>query len=172
MRLFFWENKGFTILEVIIAGFVLVIGVVGVAGLVVRSTSTTVSIENQITAWYLAQEGIEIVRNIRDTNFLMSGVGVVWDAQGLDSCTNGCGADYNDSLVSPALATIKLWRDDTLGWQYDGFGNETIFQRKFTITKPNDDKQMEVRVEVSWTEKGNTQTVELVTELYDLLFAP
>jgi prepilin-type N-terminal cleavage/methylation domain-containing protein len=66
------KSGGFSLLEVLIAIFVLVIGVVGTYtafGGMLASSSTT---KQKLTAAYLAQEGIEIVRNVRDTNWLQN----------------------------------------------------------------------------------------------------
>ena len=63
-------NKGFTLIELVISIFLLcfvIIGVYNAFSIIVILTSDT---SDRLTATYLAQEGIEIVRNIRDTNWL------------------------------------------------------------------------------------------------------
>ena len=66
------NKKGFTLLEVITAIFILTVGVGGALSLMNQTLSTASIIEQRLIASYLAQEGIEIVRNIRDTNWLQS----------------------------------------------------------------------------------------------------
>ena len=62
--------RGFTIIEVIMAIFVLVVGVVGIYSIAPRIVSITSINNRKFIASQLAREGIEIVRNIRDSNWL------------------------------------------------------------------------------------------------------
>lgn len=65
-------KNGFTIIEVIIAILVLSIGVMGVLSAFYVIVFLSQNSVDRFIATYLAQEGIEIVRNIRDTNWLTS----------------------------------------------------------------------------------------------------
>ena len=60
-------TKGFSLIEVIMAIAVLTVGLIGVMALYGDSLSRILSIRSQTTANSLAQEGIELVRNIADT---------------------------------------------------------------------------------------------------------
>ena len=55
-------------MEAIVAIFVITTGIVGVLSLVTQTISSATFSKDKLIAAYLAQEGIEIVRNIRDTN--------------------------------------------------------------------------------------------------------
>jgi type II secretory pathway pseudopilin PulG len=63
------KNKGFTIVEAIIAIFILSISISAMLGLTVSSYSTAKYANNEITANYLLQEAIDSIRNSRDTAF-------------------------------------------------------------------------------------------------------
>ncbi len=66
------SEQGFTLVEVIVATTVIVVGVlatVSVANFSVRASGNN---ERTIVATNLAREGIELVRNIRDTNWQIS----------------------------------------------------------------------------------------------------
>ena len=63
------HTLGYTILEVIIAIFVIVTGVFSILTLVVSSLSNTTQALDYLVAANLAREGIELVRNQRDTNW-------------------------------------------------------------------------------------------------------
>jgi len=63
-------NKGFTLIEIGMAVAIMAIGVVGIYALVPRITSVASISNNQFIASQLAKEGLEIVRNIRDSNWL------------------------------------------------------------------------------------------------------
>ena len=154
------------------ATFLIVLAAGGVFTLISRTVSFGATTSNQFVASYLAQEGVEIVRNIRDGNFLRVHKGVTganWK-DGIDVpsglCSGGCKADYNDSVLNPAGASDKLLRNGVL-WSYDS-GTPTIFQRKITVSNVTATKLL-VTIEVSWEERGNTRKVTAVSELYNWL---
>lgn len=67
------ENKmknGFTIVESLVAITILVLVVVGTSGAIQTGISSYIFSKDQIIAFYLAQEGFEQIRNIRDGNKL------------------------------------------------------------------------------------------------------
>lgn len=155
------KEKGFTFLEVIIAVFVLVVGIV--AAYLVSQTPIfyTQNSINRLTAAFLAQEGIEIVRNIRDENWIE---GRSWN-NGLTNCSSGCYGDYNDSsLISdndpPPLKLIN----DFFSYGDDS-GNETKFKRKITIDP--DPGVLHVKSIVEWTHKGDSYDITVEDNLYN-----
>jgi len=75
------KRKGFTLLEVIIAVFIMVVGTGAAFALIQQTLSATPVIKDKLIAAYLAQEGIEIIRNMRDSAWLASrgDPNVKWD---------------------------------------------------------------------------------------------
>jgi prepilin-type N-terminal cleavage/methylation domain-containing protein len=75
------NNKGFTLIEVVMATFIIAVGTLGVFGLLQRTISANSATSSRMAASYLAQEGIENVRNQRDSNWLKqrSDPGLAWD---------------------------------------------------------------------------------------------
>ena len=65
-------KPGFSVLELMIAVFVLVIGIVGALGLISSTILNSMATRNATIASGLAQEGVELVRNIRDNNMLLA----------------------------------------------------------------------------------------------------
>lgn len=63
-------KNGFTILEVLITMLVVTIGGVAAYAMVQQIVFSTISSSYRLTAAFLAKEGIENIRNIRDTNWL------------------------------------------------------------------------------------------------------
>lgn len=61
------SNNGFTIVEALIAIFILSVSVVSMLGLNITSTASARYTNNEITANYLMQEAIDSIRNTRDT---------------------------------------------------------------------------------------------------------
>src|ERR1035437_4630247 len=64
------ESKGFTIIELVISISILSVAVVGIFNALSVLIILTSDSADRLTGTYLAQEGMEIVRNIRDTNWL------------------------------------------------------------------------------------------------------
>jgi prepilin-type N-terminal cleavage/methylation domain-containing protein len=72
-------NKGFTLIETLVAVTLLTISVVAPMTLTAKSLSTAYYARDQITASYLAQEAVEAVRAIRDGNVLRTALGTPTD---------------------------------------------------------------------------------------------
>src|SRR3989338_7885463 len=92
-------KNGFTIIELIISIFILSVAVVGIFSAFSMMAILTADVTDRLTATYLVQEGMEIIRNIRDTNWLnmdAGSPGATW-LDGLTSCSansGGCEVDY------------------------------------------------------------------------------
>jgi len=79
------KTKGFTILEVLVAVLVITVGVLAAFRMAQNITVFSRINASRLTATYLAQEGIELVRNQRDNNWLQ---GSDWDD--IDMSLIGC----------------------------------------------------------------------------------
>lgn len=64
------NQTGQTLIETMVAVFILVMGITASLGLANYSLNATSNIRKQIIAMGLAREGIEAVKNMRDTNWL------------------------------------------------------------------------------------------------------
>ncbi len=165
------EKLGFTLLEVITAIFILTVGIGGAFALLRQSLSGASMVELKVTAAYLAQEGIEIVRNIRDSNWLESrSSSVSWD-DGLTNCQspNCCEGDYKiyTSLTNVSncnSSNLRYLNIDTNGFYSYDSGTPTKFKRKIIITPKGSDK-MEVKVIVEWQERERSHSIEVVEDL-------
>jgi hypothetical protein len=63
-------QQGQTLIETMVACFILIMGINAAVGLAIFALSSSTNITKQIVGMGLAREGIEAVRNIRDTNWL------------------------------------------------------------------------------------------------------
>jgi len=169
-------DKGFSFIEVLVSIFILVIAITASFSVLRGILSYNVTNSSRLVAAYLAQEGIEIVRNIRDGNWLESRSNTAnsWD-EGLTGCSgNGCIADYNHSYSGdqedpqlPAYTGQLLNIDPNgLGFYGYGFSTTTKFQRKIVIT-PGAINELKVNVTVSWQEKGKSNTLSALENLYN-----
>jgi Tfp pilus assembly protein PilV len=64
------SNSGQTLIETLVAIFILVMGITSAVGLAIYAFASSTTVTKQIVATGLAREGIEAVKNMRDTNWL------------------------------------------------------------------------------------------------------
>ena len=156
------KNKGFSLIEMVVAVFIILIGVVAAFGVLQKIILSTSIGSSRLVATYLAQEGIEIVRNIRDTNWVE---GKNW-TQNIGGCGGGCEADYDDTALSSWGGDGNFLEINNEGFcSYDS-GVETKFKRKITVDEISGEK-LEVRVEVFWTERERDHQVVVQENLYN-----
>ena len=165
----FKSGGGFTLLEVLVALFVIIVGLMGGMSAILKTLTLFSFSSSKLTAAYLAQEGIEIVRNVRDTNWLEARTtSNAWD-EGLDNCSAGCIVDYSYSIITdpnlPAFADQFLNIDGNGFYSYS-LGTPTKFQRKIIIQKTGPDR-LDVAVQVIWSEKGKSYTFSSQENLYN-----
>lgn len=72
------KNKGFTLVETLVAISILVLALTGPLAIIAQSLKASNFSRDEITAAYLAQEPIEFIRNMRDQNTLRSTNASFW----------------------------------------------------------------------------------------------
>ena len=102
--------KGFSLMEALLATFLLSVGIVAVLSLMASSLRSSMVARDQEIATLLAQEGVELVRNVRDNNW----------------------ADGNDSFNNLPSGIKTLSRDGG-GFYVEGSGSPTKFKRNIVI---------------------------------------
>jgi len=63
-------QKGFGLLETVVAIFIITIGLIGGLSLAISSTTAARNVRERFVAYSLAQEGLELVHNYRDSVWL------------------------------------------------------------------------------------------------------
>lgn len=161
LKEFIKKENGFTLIEVIAAIFVFTIGILAVMALIDESIIFSDQAKSKLVAAYLAQEGLEIVRNIRDSNWIAKASS--WDL-GLSA------GDYEADYKSQGLFQ---YMDNYLNIDSDGFysysnGTQTKFKRKITISdKSSNPPRMKITSWVEWNIKGKSYNTEVVEYLYN-----
>ena len=153
------NGAGFTFLELIIVFFVVIVGILGVFSFVQYPITASIVSVQRLAATYLAQEGIEIVRNIRDSNWVE---GISWNS-GLGE--GDWEVDYNTQNLSDGYNGDFLKIDSNNFYNYST-GDLTKFKRKITIDAANPN-YLKVFVLVEWEEKGKNYPVSVQENLYD-----
>jgi prepilin-type N-terminal cleavage/methylation domain-containing protein len=69
------EKNGFTLIETLVAISLLMLALVAPMTLAAQSLAAAYYSRSQITGFYLAQEGIEVVRSVRDANIIAEAEG-------------------------------------------------------------------------------------------------
>jgi len=165
--------SGFTMIELMVTIFVVMVGLIGVFIIAQHPFSYIQPIFSQLTAAYLAQEGVEIVRNLRDENWLdLSEPSPNW-YEGLGS---EAGISYEVSYDGDLIDCGNCEFDDLQPFRVDEFysyssGVETKFKRKVTITQIDDPSggdidYLEVEVLIEWEEKGKRDSFLAQENLY------
>ncbi|MBZ9572491.1 prepilin-type N-terminal cleavage/methylation domain-containing protein [Patescibacteria group bacterium] len=150
-------KKGFTLLEVVVAIFIITVGIVGALALISQTISSARISSQRLIAAYLAQEGIEIVRSIRDTNWLE---GVVWNS-GLGA--GSWEADYTTQDLNDDYDGDFLNIDTNNGLYGYSSGTQTKFKRRIIIS-PEAADILKVTAEVFWEDK---LLITVQEKLYD-----
>jgi len=154
---------GFTLLEVMIAIFFITVGVLGVFTLIQQTITFAAISSSRLVAAYLGQEGIEIVRNIRDGNWLEQRTNpeISWNA-GL--AAGDWEADYNSQELTQSYGGNFL-NLDTKGFYSYAPGTQTKFKRKITILAEGTET-LKVSVLVEWSERARTYQFIVQENLY------
>ena len=135
--------SGFTILEVMIAVTVLTIGIFGSVGLISYTISQASNLENKVISTNLAQEGLEITRNIRDTNWIVGRHFNDWDQDnnneakdlsGFLRSNTGWGSSYSN--IQYALAYDSINQAIYIGGRGGKFGRYEINSDTFIDLTP------------------------------------
>ena len=157
------KNKGFSLIEMVVAVFVILVGVVTTFGVLQKIIVSTSISSSRLVATYLAQEGIEVVRNVRDTNWVES---KNW-TQDIGGGGGGLETDYDDETVkSPWIGEGSFLEINNEGFYSYDSGVETKFKRKIIINETPSEK-LEVKVEVFWKEHGRDYRIVVQEDLYN-----
>lgn len=162
-------NKGTTIIEAMVAVLILSLGLIPVLSSILMASNLSSRITNNLVAANLAQEGVEIVRAIRDGNWLAS--------ESFDRFLADCGQATCEGRVEWNTEGYPMTVDDnpTLMIDANGLynyttGSATPFSRKVSITKIDPtgcNCEIKVVSEVSWLEKNTLKSVQVESHLYN-----
>jgi len=155
-------------MEVIVAVAIALVAIVGVLILLSQATRSIRAAENRMIAGHLAQEAIEVVVAIRDSNW---SAGQNWRT----NIPSGEGiVDYDSTSVVPESDPSDWCLGTQANVYQHGVACNTLFSRHVEVTDFIDDiggnpvPYIEVKAVVTWIEAGGPlRTVTAVNELYD-----
>jgi len=162
--------RGFTLLETIIAIVIIEVGIIALTSLGVSTLKQGRYITNETIAANLAQEGLELVRNIRDTNTIAGNN--PWD-KGINNIKRGI-ISYDNPVLSNVSGTptdpIACGNSCLIYKNTDGFythtgGTATKFYRMMKIDHQSNEDT--ITCQVGWIDNGKQHLITTITKLYD-----
>lgn len=176
------------LIETVVAISLLMLALPAALTVASKSISLATYSRDQITAIYLAQEGIEIIRNLRDQNMLKIVGGTVESKKwtegffGGGSCNagaNGCRVDYGVGTIYPRIerctgASCSFVLNKSISGPYTGTYSHTVgtdwvptpFSRFVrTSNVPGTSDEIQVVSTVTYKSRGIAKTVVLSENL-------
>ncbi len=166
------KNKAFTLVETLVAISIFTMSILGLLMILSQGISDTGYAKKKITASYLAQEGIEYIRNMRDTEVLYSTTGNPWNnfRAKLASCNSGNGCGFIkpppfDVFVCNNPNLCKLYINNG-GYDTDSSGVDSGFIRQIWAETSVSD-EIKIFSNVSWTQGSGNYNITFSEELFN-----
>jgi len=179
-------SKGFTLLETLVAIFILTIAITATLNAAQLGLQSSFYARDQITAYYLAVEALEQVRNIRDTNYVAATTCSWLTGGDTDGCQNippECiRSDSNpvtckiDVITDQTVPGISACSGDQCILKFDdakGYNHVTGVDSKFIRTvdievKPTSPNEAVVVASVTWKSGPfTTRVLKIKQVLFD-----
>src|SRR3989344_2363041 len=184
----FKSQSGFTLLETLVAIAILMIAIASAFGLAPEGLVGARFAKNQTTATYLAQEGLEVVHNMRDNamffapnpddpmNWLVNVSQCInrkCTVNPIEEKLDICPGDKCPPIQSIHTLDGSIAYGNGQVFSSDSTVQGTIFTREVSLTKvfndtiSRDDTEAVLTVKVSWKEGRVTKTTEISETLFD-----
>ena len=168
-------TTGFTLVETLIAVSIFSFSILALMAVLSQGISDTGYAKKKMIAGYLAQEGIEYIRNMRDTYVLYTEVpGNSWDGfrSKLASCnpTNGCRFDTvfpHDVSICNSPNDCKLYVNNGNYSTDPTSGDDSGFTRKIWMDVIDSNKELKISSEVRWTQRSGTYNITFTENLFN-----
>lgn len=155
-------KKAFTLIEVLVACAILIIVVTSAVALGVTIINNATLSRQRITAYYLAQEGIETTRQIRDSNLIDGNDRTAWNTFDYTYAPLNYSAIYRVTTSGNRLFLANNPNGEDI--IIDG----VTYRRKVTFAPAGidipgvniADNAVRVIINVGWNYKGNSKQIE------------
>ncbi|MDX9855382.1 MAG: hypothetical protein WCZ08_04290 [Parcubacteria group bacterium] len=150
------KKSGFSIGEVMLAVFILGITLTALISLYVTGINELIDERDSVVASLLAQEGVELMRNVRDNNWVDTSNPGSFDGIERSSDSNGCAIDLDDSSCTGSAAIYDLYYSLSSNFYvHDNSESPTEFKRKIIILEPSADERQIISI-VTWNNESLT----------------
>ncbi|HEY4509194.1 MAG TPA: type II secretion system protein [Candidatus Paceibacterota bacterium] len=175
------SNTGFTLVESLVAISILSLSIAATFTAVQNSIQNSTYAKDEITAFYLTQEAMEFIKNIRDENALhsISGQSTNWLASlsnvSSDPCYFGktCVIDSPLKTVtacSGGFGSCPNLKEDSgtglFGYTSGGTWLTTNFKREIQFQQVASD-EISVIIKISWTSRGIPKSFQVTETLFN-----
>lgn len=167
--------QGFTLIETLVAVLLLTTAIAGPLTIAAKGLSAAIIARDQMLAFYLAQDGVEYVRYVRDSNKLAGNSDWI---NGLSDCTgtDGCTIDPTAGTVTACSGVCPLIQkyDSGTGQKYFSYSLGSVtpqqFRRTITLSAPATAESTErvLSVKVEWrAQSGVVRNVTVRENIFD-----
>lgn len=167
-KICFNNESGFSFVELVVAIFIFLVGIIGVYMVISYQITDIRKVNQRLTALYLGQEAIEIVKNVRDGNLIGK---IAWDS-GLSA---GCYRVSHDdaALISESCGScnddnFSILKMDAGGYYNHSTGNNTNFRRQIKIENFTEGgfPYKKITVTMCWKDGLNKYSAVVIDHLY------
>jgi len=165
-------TRGFTLIETLVAISILVTAIVGPMTLASQALSSAYYARDQVTAFHLAQEAVETIRNVRDSNILKNVEGTQTNLLAGIPSTGGAPFTVETRNNQMSLCGGECPPLQNNG-EFYGYGNPSQWEdTRFTRTVwangvGEGDEEVRITVEVKWqTGSFQERRVTISVNLY------
>ncbi len=157
------KQSGFSIIEVMAVVFIVSVGMVGMMTLVNQSIQAQRLNRHSLVAYQLAQEGVELVRVIRDSNWR----GADLSFSDLFVAGNYC-LDYTNLSLASSEVPCPFYLNNNFYVHDSGSGELTAYSRLISIEFLDGlTDAVLVDVLITWRDGTNNFSYNVATRLYD-----
>ncbi len=156
------KMHGFTLLEMLFALIIFSFALVSLMGIAGKGVVATMNAKENLTAQYLAEEILEVARNMRDSSWKSMDPNEIlntWNFLREQCGENGCVISSDQVSLEPCSSSS--------GQCGSLDGNLMNFSQKIIITPSGDDTDQYVQLKavVEWNQRRVPRTYSLVTYL-------
>jgi len=142
-------NLGFTLIEILVTIFIFAIAFTATSFILTTNLRSANAIHNNFVASGLAQEGMEIVRNLRDKDWFFG------LAFGTTIPDGSYLVQWDSNALIPIGSNPNLNKGALGGYSYDP-GTPSIFKRSIDISTVISGVEKKIVVNMTWIERGGT----------------
>ncbi|MDP3792118.1 MAG: type II secretion system protein [bacterium] len=168
---YFKKNKnqrGFTLVETLVSLVVLSFGLIPTLSVIVSSVNISKIMRNNLVAANLAQEGVEVVTSLRDSNWFNgvnfdNGLVGTWRVE----WNTNWASNPPQSVTPETNPFVRL--DPATGLYNYTTGSPTFFKRLVTVSLTANTCNCELVVvsEVTWSDFRRTRTIKAESHLFN-----
>lgn len=164
------NQKGFTLIEALIAIFIFSVALVSLITISARGVTGAAQARDQVVAHFLAQEGIELMRNVRDTRIVNQDPSPLFGGSNDMPCyiSDPCaialditGSPFFYKFTTPGGDTLDV-NENSGVMVYESTGGDKFYREVFYEKTSSDDK-IQVHSVVRWSNGAIPRQVHLTS---------